>query len=794
MVVSEGDILFAYVYLDPANPPQSIALQFKVLNSDLEPADRDPLDSSDWRHRAYWGPSNPLFTQFGIACDGGATTKFGTIQTCNPPVNQKFCTTFAVDNDCNFTKNPNSPSGDGCARSLNLGPRPDAGKWVRLEVPAYRLGLTGLKRPAKISGVALTMQGGRAVWDRIGKQTTETVWVDDALPAGATPVNEPDVWSWQTSNISTTSIGTNPPISTPPKSGLSYHVSEYNGGVHQHYFVSASDPLKVNVGDNLFAWIFIDPGQPAPETIMLQWNDGSWDHRAYWGDGSKIGFGTDGTNSKRNMGNVIPQIGKWVRLEVPASMVGLDGSTVSGMAFTMYGGKAYWDRAGKTADLAQMAATPAFYQLFNNTAFTTYLLTTFSSGASYNNWLDGFSDGERDAERNEIKRLGDYLITSGRFSNDSAKKFIILNWEGEHVFWDGQWRAELSGLADFQYLRDALASDYAYNGLQCSTDTWANRWDDNKKWLQARVNGVADSRNANPGQASRLFSGVEIFLAETFYVWNSGPALYNNLDGSPQGTISLVGGPDTRPHVPCGTKSEDANRPDKYSCLSSRTLPKLGETFPDAKPYYYSYSSYETVQNKVVNSTYDLKTNFRLLLKDNNESSACDSITNQADKDKCILARKSVLKKIQTVNPQANEWSFIIGEWNFGAAAYGDLPNGPANAQIYFTDFLNSFGLTDGNALHPSYFTFWQTFSRDSSFNNNVEDGLYEVTNQQLVVTPLRCRFYEFLTGTTCPFSPFAPDFSSGDQMRKSLYGLPEAETKMILRDPMAGITSPRRP
>jgi hypothetical protein len=42
-------------------------------------------------------------------------------------------------------------------------------------------------------------------------------------------------------------------------------------------------------------------------------------------------------------------VGQWVRLEVLASQVGLEGVTVRGMAFTLFGGKATWDRAGKVA-------------------------------------------------------------------------------------------------------------------------------------------------------------------------------------------------------------------------------------------------------------------------------------------------------------------------------------------------------------------------------------------------------------------------------------------------------------
>ena len=43
----------------------------------------------------------------------------------------------------------------------------------------------------------------------------------------------------------------------------------------------------------------------------------------------------------------LPATGQWVRLSVPAAQVGLDGKSVSGMAFALYDGRATWDSAGK---------------------------------------------------------------------------------------------------------------------------------------------------------------------------------------------------------------------------------------------------------------------------------------------------------------------------------------------------------------------------------------------------------------------------------------------------------------
>jgi hypothetical protein len=43
----------------------------------------------------------------------------------------------------------------------------------------------------------------------------------------------------------------------------------------------------------------------------------------------------------------LPATGQWVRLSVPAAQVGLEGRTLNGMAYTLYGGRATWDYAGK---------------------------------------------------------------------------------------------------------------------------------------------------------------------------------------------------------------------------------------------------------------------------------------------------------------------------------------------------------------------------------------------------------------------------------------------------------------
>ena len=43
----------------------------------------------------------------------------------------------------------------------------------------------------------------------------------------------------------------------------------------------------------------------------------------------------------------LPPAGQWLRLEVPVELVGLEGREITGMAFTLWNGRATWDRAGK---------------------------------------------------------------------------------------------------------------------------------------------------------------------------------------------------------------------------------------------------------------------------------------------------------------------------------------------------------------------------------------------------------------------------------------------------------------
>lgn len=159
----------------------------------------------------------------------------------------------------------------------------------------------------------------------------DTAWVEDGIPRGGIGYSAlNDAWNWVSS-------------SPAPLSGNVSHQSLNTNGNHQHFFTSTSQTMTIASNDWLFCYIYLEADK-MPSEVMLQWldSDGSWDHRAYWGADMITEWG-----KRTNMGT-LPDSGRWVRLSVPASSVGLMGRTVNGMAFALYNGRATWDLAGKS--------------------------------------------------------------------------------------------------------------------------------------------------------------------------------------------------------------------------------------------------------------------------------------------------------------------------------------------------------------------------------------------------------------------------------------------------------------
>lgn len=107
LVVPAEAKIFAYVWLDPQNPPRSVMLQFF---------------KSGWNHRAVWGDYNAI--------------PWGAVNT---------------------------------AERVHMGELPATGQWVKLEVPAEKIGLAA---GDELKGFALTQFAGTVFWDHVGVNGT----------------------------------------------------------------------------------------------------------------------------------------------------------------------------------------------------------------------------------------------------------------------------------------------------------------------------------------------------------------------------------------------------------------------------------------------------------------------------------------------------------------------------------------------------------------------------------------------------------------------------------------------
>ncbi len=143
-------------------------------------------------------------------------------------------------------------------------------------------------------------------------------------------------------------------------------------------------------------------------------------------------------------------------------------------------GEAYQILTPEGADLAQVAALPAYATLFSDPRFQTYLLTAYSPNDFRDTWTDGFTAAEAQAVREEFAQLGEHLLQN---PNYSGKTFVILNWEGDNA---------MAPFADKQSI-----------------------WDSYIRWIQARADGIKAARAHYPNSTVKLFSGLEFNLVRT---------------------------------------------------------------------------------------------------------------------------------------------------------------------------------------------------------------------------------------------------------------------------------------
>lgn len=173
-------------------------------------------------------------------------------------------------------------------------------------------------------GEVQLLEYGQSADDEIDR--AERVWFEDRVPAAA---KAEGTWEWD-----------------EKKHQRSTHTEPPAVGPHGHNFQNAQEGFPIQTNENLYAYVYLPADNP-PEAVMLEWDDGSgaanrWEHRAVWGTDKFPGYFGGG---RQQMGS-LPAAGQWVRLEVPAAKLGLEGKSVRGMGFQLFGGQAIWGRAG----------------------------------------------------------------------------------------------------------------------------------------------------------------------------------------------------------------------------------------------------------------------------------------------------------------------------------------------------------------------------------------------------------------------------------------------------------------
>lgn len=179
---------------------------------------------------------------------------------------------------------------------------------------------------------AVTYNDPASVDPRPEPETVEQFWFDDDFPAGTKPIASPG----QPTQFVTADEG---PVLAGKKA-----LKRVDKGLAQDV-IEGAPPMEIPAEARLFAHVWLDPDNP-PKTLMLQYFKGGWLHRAVWGDYDAIDWGKPNTTERVLIGP-LPEVKKWVRLEVEASRLGLAaGDQVTGFALTQFGGTVYWDQVG----------------------------------------------------------------------------------------------------------------------------------------------------------------------------------------------------------------------------------------------------------------------------------------------------------------------------------------------------------------------------------------------------------------------------------------------------------------
>lgn len=218
-------------------------------------------------------------------------------------------------------------------------------------------------------------------------QERDEIWFDDAFPKGAEVESSGHPLTF---------------VEQPVASGKKA-LKRGGKAMAQDFYNKGAVPFEVPSDPTFYLNVYLDPADP-PEEVMIQFHTGDWRHRAIWG-ADIIDFGKKGT-TERFVAGELPAAGQWKMLEFDGQSVGLEaGAKVSGLAFTVHGGTAYFDKMG-----VKGRTDPANDPLLSFSAWRKAQKGKDTPGApnELKQWLKAGPDQNRQPE--ELQKLLSYYV------------------------------------------------------------------------------------------------------------------------------------------------------------------------------------------------------------------------------------------------------------------------------------------------------------------------------------------------------------------------------------------------
>ncbi len=151
----------------------------------------------------------------------------------------------------------------------------------------------------------------------------EKVWLDGQLPEGAQAEGE---WVWE---------------QDPSSGAAAVHSHPSRKGVQSHRFFAAQ-PLEMPGSGMVVQQVWLDPQDP-PQGISLRFKLASGEEMGVYWEGEREVF-TPTEYEELWYYGMLPELGKWVPLEILAEDLGLEDSRIAGISFSTFDGRALWGR------------------------------------------------------------------------------------------------------------------------------------------------------------------------------------------------------------------------------------------------------------------------------------------------------------------------------------------------------------------------------------------------------------------------------------------------------------------